>query len=196
MRLINHSPYDTRVLRRCVVAAYREFAEANLRGAWWRMLQVHVVLAGTRNSIVLRRGREDRIILRVPKLTGHEWVYLTRQANGEGPPSDDDPHAPLRSVDVWHFAGAEFAEHLHSRFRMGVRALPGVPPLVPLRVARPVAPRDRVQERYARVLALEKTWTRKIKLAQTKVRAYKRKRQYYEKQMAARKDPAAGKERA
>jgi hypothetical protein len=70
------------------------------------------------------------------------------------------------------------------------KALRGLPAYIPLKILKPKLQRDRVQERHDRVIELEKVWLRKQKLAATKVRQYRQRRRYYEKQLAARKEHA------
>lgn len=186
MRIKNESPYDTRVLRRIVCWTYRWLASNYGVGHWWKLLTFYVLPAGVREP----QMHAPSLLMRSAKLRGTEWIALTRQYHGA--PADELLRIPGRGVSsdevatyAFQLMMALYGQSVRGRF---LPQLPKTfPTLVPLRTARPAAPkRDVVRERHARVLELERTWTRKIKLAQTKLKKLRQRRRYYEKQLARR----------
>ena len=191
MHLKNQSHYDTMTMRRIVVWErrwlYRNYGDRV--GSRHPPLVIHVLPAGARIPVHQKAGE---VVLRTTKLTGMEWISLTKQIHGA--PRDELWRIPGRAMLSAEFALAAF-DLLCSWYGLNVRGrvLPELPSefpvLVPLRVVRPPTPqRDVVRERYLRVLGLEKVWQRRSKLAQTKLKKLRARRRYYEKQLASRKE--------
>jgi len=183
MHLINQSPYDSRALRQIVTAARRYILKYGRQGFipfhWWKNLILRVLVAGAREPD-LEPGQAMGAIVRVPKLTGNEWHQIARQ-------QVDDGFTPLeffRRVvnEVWGAPmDADAGPYLDRlQKKLGV--------VIPLKVAKPKPPPDQLTVRFRRVVELEARWLRKQKLAATKVKAYRVKRRYYEKRLAARKE--------
>jgi hypothetical protein len=180
MKLINRSPYNTRVLRAAVTAAMRTNYDG-LAPLWWQKLRVYVVLVGTRAPVSGSPGSPGRlgpqfgtVCIRVPKLTGDEWHQIIR----------DEPNGTALTTE--QVASAAMIELIDGRQRNGVFApdqkyLRKLPKVVPLRIVTPKPKRDAVRERYERVLELERNWMRKVKHAQTRLKTVRKRRRYYEK---------------
>lgn len=164
MKIINASPYDTRALRSIICSVHRYIRRHTHIVVGWRELIVYV---GARRPPDFQVGF-DRGYIHVPNLQGTEWHERLRGiTNG----------AALTSAKFAWLAGALF----------GVRGWDdrmlkkGTPEFVPLKVVKPKAPRNLLQERYQRVLQLEKAWQRKYKLAATKLKKLRLVRRRYEK---------------
>lgn len=175
MKLINDSPYDTRVLRSIAVAVYRWLRKIEGRKApGWETMALHV---GTRAE---KAGSEWLGYIQVPKLTGDEWHQAARGVT-DGAAYTSERFA--RRVCWWlmrAYGSRVFSEVIDPK------VLRRLPQFVPLKVVKPKPARDQVQERYERTLELERSWVRKCKLAQTKLKKVRLKRRRYEKVLAQR----------
>lgn len=177
MHLINQSPYNTRVLRRAAVAAYRSLGWKD-PPPWWKRLRIYVVPAGAHLPELQFGPSLGQIYVRVPKLTGNEW------------------HQTLRDVaDANTLTTEKFAVQIKSQisranvsWAVDAKWLKHLPIVVPLKQMKSAPVRDLLGERYVRTVELERAWLRKQKLAGTKVKLYRVKRRYYEKRLAARKE--------
>ena len=185
MRLINRSPYETRHLRRVVVAVGH--AAFDGEPIWWKQLKVYVVLSGARVTKFNLGPRSGSVYIRVQKLTGDEWHQIARNTT-EGRSLTTAKLAALVRAQLEQGPG------LGGSWVVDPKHLSRLPLVVRLRTVKPKKeqspplPRDLLQERYARVLELEASWVRKQKLAGTKVKGYRKRRRYYEKRLAARKE--------
>ena len=191
MRIVaNESSYDAKSVRRVSTLT-------SIPIGWWDRLRVR--LADGRRGVRSVRARWETklhrpvLALHLPALRGAEFIGLARQQHGGDPGAD---HGGLKVHDL----------AIHIQFALlgmlGVRApswhvLMGVAEkklrrirlaLIPLRILKPKPPRDRIRDRYARVLKAEKGWRRKQKLATTKVKKLRRRRIYYEKLLARRQE--------
>ena len=186
MHLINKTPYDTRVLRRAVVAGRRfsidQYSVGEMPG-WWKRAAIYVVLAGARDPRPAS-GRESfyddkahrNTVIRVHPPTGDEWQAALR---GIAPPG------VLTPKDVALAVVEQIYEVRTTRASiLGFRYLRNHPVTVPLKVVKERPPRNLVQERYGRALALQKLWARKLKLATTKVKLYRAKVARYAKEVS------------
>lgn len=175
MRMINASPYDTRTLRRLVVACYRELEKVEGPAPWWHRLHVYVKLARERTYVGYCRGRAYlnggpvTLLLPNPRRSQARLADAARVIR----------HELLHAYGYRHgqFQEADLPDRVLARY----------PTLLPCKAPRPPRPKaDRAAQRYGRVLALEGAWGRKLKLAQTKLRRYRAERLRYERRMAAR----------
>ena len=170
MKIINTSPYDTRALRSIICSVYSYVRKRSQpKGASWKNL-LTVVHVGARKPPGFQVGF-DRGSIYVAGLRGTEW------------------HEQLRGITTGNALTAE-------RFAQGVLVMlkktpadfhsrmlkKGTPVHVPLKaLKKPKPPRNILQERYQRVLRLERAWQRKYKLAGTKLKKLKLVRRRYEK---------------
>ncbi|MGH9257022.1 MAG: hypothetical protein ACRD3C_20880, partial [Vicinamibacterales bacterium] len=160
--------------------------------AFWPRLRVRVV-AGRAQRVRVQLGN-DQLKLYLPPLRGDEFISLTREQHGGD--VDVVQHGGLSSERVALRVQAALFGMLTGRRRAWhgtvlldtVKTLRGLPLLVPLRVIRPTPPRDRLKECHEKVVAQEKVWTRKAKLAATKLKKLRSKRLRYEKRLATRRE--------
>ncbi len=209
MRIVaNESSYDARAVRRVLTAVWSGIPPlAPIPVGWWERIRVRLTVGRGRGV----RAECDRgiartkdgaltikpiLTLHLPALRGIEFIGLARQQHGGDIGAD---HGGLKVTDLALCIQQAFLELL---------GVPNVPAwtrtvlsaaarkklqriklvLIPLRILKPktARPRDRVQERYARVLKVERVWLRKQKLANTKVKKLRQRRSYYEKLLARR----------
>ncbi|HWO88150.1 MAG TPA: hypothetical protein VNL98_03250 [Gemmatimonadales bacterium] len=166
---MNRTPYDTRALRRIAVTVHRVMARHEGRLRSWRSLRVLVQTRRPRlfDNAVSGYATYDgsRIVLCLPH-PKHGPLAAARVAR-------------LVEHELYHCYG-----YRHGRFteqpaewwaqHVGQEN-------VPLRQvqARPV--RDLVGERRAKAERYLRQWERRLKLAQTKVKQYRRRVRYYER---------------
>lgn len=208
MKVRNTSPYDTRVIRRVLVAVKRAWIHNATRfgedhADLFKALVVECV-PGRTNRVTAQWAANTQqtnrlahiLTLRLPKLTGDEFVPLWRQHHG----GEQGIKAGLNTTELalllqqcyYGIAGKDRKKWMKERLVGGPDTVKGLPQFVPLKIIQPKegAPRDIVAERHARVLELEQKWQRKLKLAQTKLKKLRAKRKHYEKKLKAREDPA------
>lgn len=169
-RIINQSPYETKALRAVATAIGRTKQHLlNRTGG----ITLRVLMAGARAPALKPSER----IVRVPKLTGNEWIAAARAVENN-----------LGVLTNVSFANVVCDAMRWFRIDWAVRPTPI--PLV-VREAKEPVKRDVIRQRYERVLKLEKSWARKLKLAQTKIKKLRAKAKYYQKRLAARKGEGA-----
>ena len=205
MRIVaNASAYDTRAVRRVLSAVARMLVRRGYVIRSWAGLRVRLMNGRTqiRSEVVVHPGetrlealsRSPRQLdLHLPQLRGDEFIDMLRHQHGTESLSVD--HGGLTSANLALHMQGTLLDMSDSRVRWqgrmlmeGARTPRGLPVCIPFRIVRPKPPRDRVQDRYARILQLEKVWQRKAKLAATKIKKLRGQRRRYEKQLAARKE--------
>lgn len=202
MHLINTSAYHTATLRRIFTTTIRALnAEYTVVPARTRKFDARICVEEGRTRLHWEweeGARAATLHLRLPKLTGAEFIPLLRQQHGGAATTSNVAHTTLESEQVafiaQQVANSFFGWRHHDPLRLNlsvrsalVRAK--IPQYVPLRVRKPPKeeePRDIVAERYKRVLELETRWKTKRKLAETKLKKLRLKRRHYEKQLAKR----------
>lgn len=174
MKLINRTPYDTRALRRIITAVHRILAKTEGRLATWRYLRITVETRRARWNEGAVSGWASysgtRMMLRLPHPRRHH-VGAHRVAW-------------LAEHELHHAYGrrhGHFSEELPEWWRQHVGSDP-----LPLKPTKTRPPRDLVAERRQKAERLLRQWERRLKLAQTKVRHYRKKVRYYERSTAAR----------
>lgn len=206
MRLQNSSQYDTVALRRIFAATWRGvYAVKGLKGTatqTWKLLAIQV-RKGQRNVRYTWSPQDQHTLgFALPRLTGTEFIPLMRQQHG-GDQSKSAQHGGLEAerialamqqaiYDMWSWKrqrGAKLVLLISVRAGL-LRA--NIPVYVPIRVLkqRVEIPQDKLKEKYDQLGALEKKWTTKSKLAQTKLKKIRERRKRYAKQLAARKQGA------
>lgn len=196
MRIVNLTPWDTKVLRKIVLAAYGCIVgRSNVRHGeqWWWSRGVFVFLPHRGSGKIPPgkhpRGTEKDWIFRLPNPHGLSWVARTREQYNQTLSAEEIlqiPHRPPSCVEVgeqvftrlvtWHGYRNSDSEVFEPQ------TLRGCPVLLPLQKPKPEKPKkDPVRDRYNRVLALERKWKAKAKLAETKLKKLREKRRYYER---------------
>jgi hypothetical protein len=194
MRVINHTAYDTAVLRRAALATWRYLYDQPMQR---RLVaddprvqvqplrrtipdRIFVLYKGDRAPT---RARGDDVILRLPKLNGGEWHHLKRQEHGiETEPTETDGPPLVRNVvqafchhfgsqslpfSTWRAHWSSIMQDKHNR----------LPRLLPLKKVRPAPPKaDPNVLKLRRLVERERRLTRKLKLMQTYLKKVQRER--------------------
>lgn len=167
MRVVNQTSYDTRTMRKLLTAAYAAVRKYEQPASWWRRLTVTIeygkrVTTETSGFAYLHGGP---MTLRVPRAAASQQGFAETAAH-----------------ELMHCYGYRHGEFYDATL---AAVLPDLPGEIPSKPVRPVVKIDPRASRYARVLELEKSWTRKLKLAQTKLRKLRDRRKYYEQTLPA-----------
>ena len=192
MRIVaNQSAYDARAVRRVLQAVVRQFGRTEWPVLFWRPMRVQLLEwrgAGVKVEMV---PSETKLYL--PALRGAEFIGLARQQHGGQSGVD---HGGLTATAI----ALALQPALFAQFGMlppawcsnvvmgGSRTLRRTPERIPLRIIKPKAPRDKLRERYARTVELEKAWQRKAKLAATKLKKVRQFKARYAKQLLQRQE--------
>lgn len=170
MRIENATTYDTRVLRTLVCRAHADLRRYEGKLETWRGLRVHV-----------RYRRGSRMASGGYATYSGYWILLALARE----------HVTTRTVawiayhELLHSYGYAHRQYHDATTEQVDRMIVGLPELVPVRAPTPKPPVDVRAWRYARVLAREKAWTRRLKRAETALRALRRQRRYYERAAAS-----------
>lgn len=193
MRIVaNESPYDTRAVRRVLQAVARAYLRREGKLDYWPSLRVQ--LLERRVQRIRVEGVSSLIKIYLPPLQGTEFVGLARQQHG-GAVTLDENHAGLSSLRLalqvqsmlYSLRGGRRRQWHGQTLLGGERGtLRGIPPLIPLRVIKSAVPRDKLRDKLARTMVLQKGWQRKSKLAATKLKKLSGLQKRYEKQLAQR----------
>lgn len=174
MKLVNRTSYDTRVLRRIITTVHRVMAKNEGRLPAWRHLRITVETRRARQYEGRVSGWASygggRMMLRLPHPRRHHvgahrvaWLVEHELYHSYG-----RKHGSFREEpEEW------WAQHV------------GTDPL-PLKARKAHPARDLVAERRAHAQRLLRQWERRAKLAQTKVRQYRKKVRYYDRAAARR----------
>jgi hypothetical protein len=210
MNLRNTSPYHTPTLRKLFALTFRAI-KVDSNGDPDKGFRPRILVEEGRTRVRWEwdeNAKVPTLHVKLPKLTGDEFIALFRQQHGGAVQRYSNPadpkfgqtiqtHGALTSERV----ALEAQQALYALLNIAPKAISGVPDIsvrvalkkakvpefVPLRVRKPVRekePRNIVDERYQRVLELEAKWMKKIKLAQTKLKKLRVKRRHYEKKFS------------
>lgn len=210
MKIKNSSQYDTRTLGRIFKGAWNGFNRMRavkigyVDNPQFRKshpepdITIHIT-KGPRNQINWKwkmANRTDKdVYVKLPPLTGTEFVAIMREQHG----GVAGTHASLTVDDVALIAqqifytingwsrkqGRKNTLTIHTRAEV---AMLEDRKFVPMRILKPKVERtrDQLQEKYDRAIELERKWTTKLKLAQTKLKKARERKKRYAKRLAER----------
>jgi hypothetical protein len=178
MKLRNRSAYDTKALRRVVTMVHRDLARAEGRLKSWRWLTVVVETSrpGKRrgNDYHFTSGRATR-----------NWIMLRPPApHRSGGATFTRTFAYTVRHELLHAYGYDHGQFVDREPDNIEQIIAAVGERLPLKVVQTKPQPPVAERRYALVLEAEARWTRKLKLAQTKLRRLRTRRRYYEKRAA------------
>lgn len=207
MKLKNNSQYSTRILRRILEITWEGIERAKMMSPRITGAPSHLTVEFTRSQKLTRLAEVKRstdgkpsIYVRIllQPLSGSEFIPLMRQLHGG---QQRGEHEGLRSADValcvewavrqvhgWVAVKRGVKKRLHPDVRTALQKAK-IPEFVPIRVLRPkVEPAqvDRLQQKYDRACELERKWTTRLKLAQTKLKKARERKKRYAKRLAER----------
>lgn len=198
MKVKNSSQYDTRVLKRIFEATWHGLWASKMKTPPETPLVIEVE-KGQRNQRTWkwRWNPNERYVVEVklPPLTGAEFIAIAREQHG----GNVGRHEALKAADVALCAQQAFysTQGWHRRRGMKNSVLPAVliaieraelPTYIPIRVARErqEKQRDKLQEKYDRLVELEKKWQTRLKLSQTKLKKIRDRKKRYAKKLTER----------
>lgn len=194
LRITNDTHFSTRALRSIISAVYRQVVKEEgetldslrVRVSYARTWgQAHGALGFGRMSLFYRKSREPQWVQNPDGVNGR-WVRSREPYRPSlSAAASTIRHELMHNLGFHHTLRSQHAERffydrpLPDALISKLEAKWG--PTLPIHVPKAAQPVDRAQARYARVLELEKAWTRKAKLAATKLRKLRAARRRYER---------------
>jgi len=179
MKIINQTKYDTAALRKLITATHARLAKHEGRAATWTSLKITAVYSrrGWPSGWATLSGSRMRLRLPAPKygrieasifawLVEHELFHTHGYEHRHMAKSNHG----ATSAETHAWATALFPD--------------GLPLQQPKVKARP-SQAALQEQRHQHVLALMKTWTTKLKRAQTALAKLRQRSRYYERALAA-----------
>ena len=186
MKIHNDTKYRTRTLRAILTAVRRHCEAHHVKMRNWGQLLVQFVPAQHANSTVrFLSTTPQSFVVQLPAarpLTERIVMKLANEKFVEPPTITEIAEVALMGLyrsNGYGLIGVSLRRPIQALERKYGKVLEGPAPKPKVK-----QPKDKLQERrYKALLLKEKNWQRKAKLASTKLKALKKKRKYYEKEL-------------